>query len=160
MPLAISLGSYGSKYKAASPRASFIGDIFEATTGTPSDINATAPGQLRVIRRNGSVTPFDSGKIAVAMTKAFLAVEGGTAAGSQRIHDLVTSLTQEINQAFQRRWPGGGTIHIEAIQDQVELVLMRAGEQKVARAYVLYREERRKQRAEEGGDRVAIAGVK
>lgn len=111
-----------------------------------SELEATAPGQLRVIRRNGAVTPYDDSKIAVAMTKAFLAVEGGNAAASPRIHELVTLLTQQITQAFHRRWPSGGSIHIETIQDQVELALMRAGEHKVARSYVLYREERRKTR--------------
>ncbi len=108
----------------------------------------TTPGVLKVIRRNGSVTPFDANKIAIAITKAFLAVEGITAAGSPRINETVGMLEQQINETFNRRMPTGGIIHIEDIQDQVELVLMRAGEHKVARAYVLYREERRKIRAE------------
>src|SRR5262249_2979077 len=43
----------------------------------------------------------------------------------------------------------GGAIHIEEIQDQVELVLMRGGEHEVARAYVLYREKRAQERAHE-----------
>jgi ribonucleoside-diphosphate reductase alpha chain len=108
----------------------------------------TTPGVLKVIRRNGSVTPFDVNKIAIAITKAFLAVEGITAAGSPRINETVDVLGQQINDTFNRRMPTGGIIHIEDIQDQVELVLMRAGEHKVARSYVLYREERRKIRAE------------
>ncbi|HVY53485.1 MAG TPA: ribonucleoside-diphosphate reductase subunit alpha [Gammaproteobacteria bacterium] len=105
-----------------------------------------APGETKVIRRNGTVTPFDANKIAIAMTKAFLAVEGDTAAGSPRIQEKVTELVKNIANNFHRRLPTGGTIHIEDIQDQVELALMRTGEQKVARAYVLYREERRKVR--------------
>lgn len=113
------------------------------------ELSTTAPGQLRVIRRNGKVTPFDASKIAVAMTKAFLAVEGGSAATSTRIHETVEQLTHNIVEAFRRRMPDGGTIHIEDIQDQVELALMREGQQKVARAYVLYREERRKAREQE-----------
>ena len=104
------------------------------------DLAATAPGQLRVIKRNGTVVPYTDDKITVAITKAFLAVEGGTAAASSRIHETVARLTEQVTATFKRRMPSGGTIHIEEIQDQVELALMRAGEQKVARDYVIYRE--------------------
>jgi ribonucleoside-diphosphate reductase alpha chain len=106
-----------------------------------------APGEYRVIRRNGKITAFDATKISVAMTKAFLAVEGGSAAASTRIHEIVERLTAQVMEAIIRRLPGGGTTHIEDIQDQVELALMRAGEHRVARAYVLYREERARERA-------------
>ncbi len=118
------------------------------TNATP-EIQANAPGGLRVIRRNGKVTNFDANKIAVAMTKAFLAVEGGSAAASHRVHDLVQSLTEQLSDALMRRNPAGGTVHIEDIQDQVELALMRSGEHKVARSYVLYRDEQSRKRAEE-----------
>ncbi|MFV3406643.1 MULTISPECIES: ribonucleoside-diphosphate reductase subunit alpha [Pseudomonas] len=111
------------------------------------DLAATAPGQLRVIKRNGTVVAYTDDKITVAITKAFLAVEGGTAAASSRIHDTVARLTEQVTATFKRRMPSGGTIHIEEIQDQVELALMRAGEQKVARDYVIYREQRAKERA-------------
>ncbi len=113
-------------------------------TSVPSEteLNAVAPGAVHVIRRNGKVTHFDSDKISVAVTKAFLAVEGGNAAASSRIHESVTGLTQQIVKALTRRLPSGGSIHIEDVQDQVELALMRGGHQKVARSYVLYREER------------------
>ncbi len=110
---------------------------------------ATAPGQIRVIKRNGKVVPYDVDKIAVAMTKAFLAVEGGTAAASSRIHELVANLTAQITATFKRRMPSGGTIHIEEVQDQVELTMMRTGEHKVARSYVIYRAERAKLREDE-----------
>lgn len=113
---------------------------------TSAELLANAPGQLKVIKRNGKVTTYDESKISVAITKAFLAVEEGNAAVSQRIHETVAHLTSQILQAFKRRLPAGGTLHIEDVQDQVELALMRAGEHKVARAYVLYREERRKAR--------------
>ncbi len=113
------------------------------------EISANAPGGMRVIRRNGKVTTFDANKIAVAMTKAFLAVEGGNAAASGRVHDLVQELTDQLSDALKRRNPAGGTVHIEDIQDQVELALMRSGEHKVARAYVLYREEQARKRADE-----------
>lgn len=112
------------------------------------DMTATAPGQIRVIKRNGTVVTYDLSKISVAITKAFLAVEGGTAAASNRIHETVAELTEQITAIFKRRMPSGGTIHIEDIQDQVELALMRSGEQKVARDYVLYREQRSQLRAE------------
>jgi ribonucleoside-diphosphate reductase alpha chain len=111
------------------------------------DLSATAPGQLRVIKRNGTVVPYTDDKITVAITKAFLAVEGGNAAASSRIHDTVARLTEQVTATFKRRMPSGGTIHIEEIQDQVELALMRAGEQKVARDYVIYRDSRAKERA-------------
>lgn len=118
------------------------------SSSTQAELNATAPGQLRVIKRNGTVVSYDDSKISVAMTKAFLAVEGGTAAASTRIHETVAKLSQQISVIFKRRMPSGGTIHIEDIQDQVELALMRSGEQKVARDYVLYREEHARKRAE------------
>ncbi len=112
-------------------------------------IAATAPGEFRVIRRNGKVTAFDGNKITVALTKAFLAVEGGSAAASTRIHNLVEALTTQITAALTRRMPAGGATHIEDIQDQVELALMRASQHKVARSYVLYREERAQKRKAE-----------
>ena len=100
-----------------------------------------------IIRRNGSVTPFDSSKIAVALTKAFLSVEGSTAAASRRVHETVSGLTEEIVSALTRRAESGRVFHIEEVQDQVELALMRGGHHKVARAYVLYREQRAAERA-------------
>jgi ribonucleoside-diphosphate reductase alpha chain len=106
-----------------------------------SGSSSTAPGQIRVIKRNGSVVGYDESKIAVAITKAYLAVEGGTAAASSRVHETVTKLGKQISTIFRRRMPSGGTIHIEDIQDQVELALMRTGEHKVARSYVIYRAE-------------------
>ena len=100
------------------------------------------PGKYRVMRRNGKVTSFDLDKIIVAMTKAFLSVEGSSAAASTRIHNEVALLARLVDAAIKRRFPDGGVIHIEDIQDQVELAIMRAGYQDVARAYVIYREER------------------
>ncbi|MGH8529566.1 MAG: ribonucleoside-diphosphate reductase subunit alpha [Nevskiales bacterium] len=114
-----------------------------------AELAATAPGGIRVIRRNGKITPFDAAKIELAVTKAFLAVEGASAAASTRIHESVQALTEQVVQAVTRHQSGGGTVHIEDIQDQVELSLMRAGEHKVARDYVLYREERSRARAAE-----------
>src|SRR5210317_420993 len=104
--------------------------------------------RYNVVRRNGKLTSFDKNKIAVAMTKAFLAVEGGQAAASSRVHETVEKLTNLVVETLTRRQPDGGTFHIEDIQDQVELSLMRNGEQKIARAYVLYREQRAHARAQ------------
>ncbi|MBX2807678.1 MAG: ribonucleoside-diphosphate reductase subunit alpha [Cellvibrionaceae bacterium] len=119
-----------------------------APSDADTSLMATAPGKLRVIKRNGTVVAYDENKIEVAMTKAFLAVEGGVAAASSRVHDTVKNLSQQITDTFKRRMPSGGTVHIEDIQDQVELALMRSGEHKIARDYVLYREGRAKVRAE------------
>jgi ribonucleoside-diphosphate reductase alpha chain len=102
---------------------------------------------FQVIRRDGQPTPFLPSKISVAMTKAFLAVEGSSAAASSRIHDIVTELTDQIVAALTRHPGRGRALHVEDVQDQVELVLMRGGHHKVARAYVLYREERARERA-------------
>ncbi|MBN2872886.1 MAG: ribonucleoside-diphosphate reductase subunit alpha, partial [Halothiobacillaceae bacterium] len=109
---------------------------------------------------NGKLTAYDPSKIKVAMTKAFLAVEGGGAAASQRVHESVESLVSLIDQALKRRLPGGGTVHIEDIQDQVELALMREGHHKVARAYVLYREQQAQKRAAELGGETEAAPEK
>lgn len=103
--------------------------------------------QYKVIRRNGSVVPFEPSKISIAMTKAFIAINGGQGAASARVRELVEQFTQNVVSALVRRQPHGGTLHIEDIQDQVELSLMRSGEHDVARAYVLYREQRNQERA-------------
>ena len=116
------------------------------------------PGKMRVIKRNGKVVSFEEEKIKVAIMKAFLAVEGGTAAGSSRIHENVDVLTKAVVDVFERRMPSGGTLHIEEIQDQVELQLMRSEHHKVARSYVLYREARKNERSEEDGQVVAQDG--
>ncbi|MDD1649818.1 MAG: ribonucleoside-diphosphate reductase subunit alpha [Methylococcaceae bacterium] len=102
---------------------------------------------MRVIRRNGKVSSFDASKISVAITKAFLAVEGSNAAASRRIHEVVEELTDQVVKALFRRLPSGGTVHIEDVQDQVELALMRCEHHKIARTYVLYRAERARLRA-------------
>lgn len=101
----------------------------------------------KVLRRNGSVMEFNPSKIAVAMTKAFLAVEGAHGADSSRVRDMVNKLTGQVVETLMKRLPEGGVLHIEHVQDQVELALMRAGEQEVARRYVLYREMRAKERS-------------
>jgi ribonucleoside-diphosphate reductase alpha chain len=124
----------------------------------PTASDTTAPlavpadprlAQYKVIRRNGAVVGFEPSKIAIALTKAFLAVNGGQSAASARVRELTAHLTDVVVTALMRRKPEGGAIHIEEIQDQVELALMRGGEHEVARAYVLYREKRAQERAHE-----------
>lgn len=99
-----------------------------------------------VIRRNGSIVPFDSRKIAAAMTKAFVSVEGPQSATSERTRDLVNQMTDQVFSVVTSRLPDGGSIHIESIQDQVELVLMQNGQYDVVRAYILYREKHKQER--------------
>jgi len=101
----------------------------------------------QIIRRNGAVVPFEPAKIAVAMMKAFLAVHGTQGAASASVRETVDQLTQAVVRALLRSRPGGGTFHIEDVQDQVELGLMRGSHHEVARAYVLYRERRTQERA-------------
>ncbi len=113
-----------------------------------ADNNNALSSNYNVVRRNGKLTSFSKDKIAIAMTKAFLAVEGGQAAASTRVHETVEQLTGLVVDTLTRRQPDGGTFHIEDIQDQVELAMMRNGEQKIARAYVLYRDERATARAQ------------
>jgi hypothetical protein len=124
------------------------------TTGTyqgpihvEQEYRAPAEPGYRIIRRSGTVTPFDATKITVALTKAFLAVEGPAAAGSRRVHEVVEDLTGQVVSNLTRRVGDGRTFHIEDVQDQVELALMRGEHHKVARAYVLYREDRARERA-------------
>ncbi|MEN9946159.1 MAG: hypothetical protein RLZZ293_545 [Pseudomonadota bacterium] len=103
-----------------------------------------------VVRRNGDVVKFDPSKIAVAITKAYAGVHGVNTMSSVGVRDQVTQLTNMVVLALKNRKPDGGSVHIEEIQDQVELALMRSGEHEVARAYVLYREERKHERELEG----------
>ncbi|CAE6775023.1 ribonucleoside-diphosphate reductase subunit alpha [Paraburkholderia haematera] len=128
--------------------------------GQAQGAQALAPqatfADYKVIRRNGSVVSFEPSKIAIAVTKAFLAVNGGQGAASARVRELVEQLTQNVVRALVRSRPNGGTFHIEDIQDQVELALMRGGEHNVARAYVLYREKRTQAR---GHDEQIVANT-
>ena len=111
-----------------------------------SAVTTDQPIQLTVVRRDGSSTAFDPTKISVAMSKAFLAVEGADAGATHRVRDLVADLTGRVVGTLTSRGDARRSVQVEDIQDQVELALMRAGEHQVARAYVLYREERTKAR--------------
>ena len=116
------------------------------TTNTTSAANSLA--HYQIIRRNGAVVPFEPNKIAVALMKAFLAVHGTQGAASASVREVVEGMTQGVVRALMRSRPGGGTFHIEDVQDQVELGLMRSSNHEVARAYVLYRERRAQERAQ------------
>jgi ribonucleoside-diphosphate reductase alpha chain len=111
------------------------------------EITQSRYSEYKIIRRNGAVVGFEPSKISIAMTKAFIAVNGGQGAASARVREVVTKMTEAVVGALLRRQPNGGTFHIEDIQDQVELALMRSGEHEVARSYVLYREQRAQERA-------------
>lgn len=130
-----------------SPSPSIEAGIASIHASTPMHLAPTANfSDYRIIRRNGAVVGFEPSKISIAVTKAFLAVNGGQGAASARIRELVEHLTFNVVSALMRRQPAGGTFHIEDIQDQVELALMRSGEHDVARAYVLYRAKRMDER--------------
>lgn len=133
-------GISSSESMNQAPSASFV-------AGGVGGGQATQLSDYKIIRRNGSVVAFEPSKIAIAVTKAFLAVNGGQGAASARVREQVEQLTHAVVRALLRSRPNGGTFHIEDIQDQVELALMRSGEHNVARAYVLYREKRNQERA-------------
>src|SRR5450830_1271877 len=130
------------------------GQPFQASAASvghnPPAANAGTHSHYQIIRRNGSVVPFEPQKIAVALMKAFLAVHGTGGAASASVRETVDLLTQNVSRALVRSRPGGGTFHIEDVQDQVELGLMRGSHHEVARAYVLYRERRTQERAKQG----------
>jgi ribonucleoside-diphosphate reductase alpha chain len=133
-------------------------NAISGASAEPSSPAQRSPyADYKIIRRNGAVVGFEPAKISVAMTKAYLAVGGSQGAASARIRELVAELTNSVVVALVRRQPQGGTFHIEDIQDQVELALMRAGQHDVARSYVLYRDERSRARAQEKTAKAASA---
>ncbi|HWT71644.1 MAG TPA: ribonucleoside-diphosphate reductase subunit alpha [Oxalicibacterium sp.] len=135
-----------------------IGNIAPlAVAPSTPNTNAVGLSNYRIIRRNGAVVGFEPTKISIAVTKAFLAVNGGQGAASARVRELVEQLTDSVVNALVRRQPAGGTFHIEDVQDQVELALMRSGEHDVARAYVLYRAKRMEERAQQQAAKPAAA---
>ena len=124
----------------------------QVPAGQAADVQSKASqwSNYNIIRRNGAVVNFEPSKIGIAMTKAFLAVNGGQGAASARVRELVEQLTGQVVGSLVRSRPNGGTFHIEDIQDAAELALMRSGEHDVARSYVLYRERRSQERAQAG----------
>ncbi len=130
----------------STPRAVPATQQQQDTAGSPTGQNLA---HYQIIRRNGAVVPFEPNKIAIAMMKAFLAVHGTQGAASASVRETVDTLTQGVIRAMVRSRPGGGTFHIEDVQDQVELGLMRGGHHEIARAYVLYRERRTQERSKQ-----------
>ena len=126
---------------------------------TPAATASNAFAHHQIIRRNGAVVPFEPQKIAVAMMKAFLAVHGTQGAASASVREVVDTLTHNVTRALVRSRPGGGTFHIEDVQDHVELGLMRGGHHEVARAYVLYRERRTQERARQSEQQAPVASA-
>ncbi|MBK9439929.1 MAG: ribonucleoside-diphosphate reductase subunit alpha [Comamonadaceae bacterium] len=124
-----------------------------------SSATSATLSQYQIIRRNGAVVPFEPNKIAVAMMKAFLAVHGAQGAASASVRETVEDLTQGVIRALMRSRPAGGTFHIEDVQDQVELGLMRGSHHEIARAYVLYREKRSQERAQKVTQAAPVAPV-
>jgi ribonucleoside-diphosphate reductase alpha chain len=124
-----------------------VGNVTAVRSSTPATAAVSAYQGYQILRRNGAVVAFEPNKIAVALMKAFLAVHGTQGAASASVRETVDGLTETVVRALLRSRPGGGTFHIEDVQDHVELGLMRGGHHEVARAYVLYRERRTQERA-------------
>jgi ribonucleoside-diphosphate reductase alpha chain len=140
---------HSTQQESSATSTNEFGVVSPAAYPHPPSMNPSASlGDYKIIRRNGAVVGFEPSKISIAVTKAFLAVNGGQGAASARVRELVEQLTANVVAALVRRQPAGGTFHIEDIQDQVELSLMRSGEHDVARAYVLYRAKRMEERAQ------------
>jgi ribonucleoside-diphosphate reductase alpha chain len=133
----------------STPTVATPGAAGAAPLATAGQHSAAPLAHYQIIRRNGAVVPFAPDKIAIAMMKAFLAVHGTQGAASASVRETVDALTQSVVRALVRSRPGGGTFHIEDVQDAAELGLMRSGHHEVARAYVLYRERRAQERAKQ-----------
>ncbi|MCK5719253.1 MAG: ribonucleoside-diphosphate reductase subunit alpha [Thiomargarita sp.] len=110
--------------------------------------NFTALDKYHIIKRNGQLAQFDPEKITDAIIKAFIAIEGHSVISSSRINSNIKELTRQVIEGLAKKLHEDNIVHIEDIQDQVEFVLMQAGLHKIARAYVLYREEHAKLRTE------------
>ena len=141
---------------AASATSPEVASVARAGTWSVGVSAPTYEG-YQIIRRNGAVVVFEPAKIAVALMKAFLAVHGTQGAASASVRETVDGLTDLVVRALLRSRPGGGTFHIEDVQDHVELGLMRGGHHEVARAYVLYRERRTQERARQAKPAAAEA---
>ena len=131
--------------------------LHSPSTSVSPSLQSSVYSHYQIIRRNGAVVAFEPSKIAVALMKAFLAVHGTQGAASASVREDVDALTQNVVRALMRSRPSGGTFHIEDVQDQVELGLMRSGHHEVARAYVLYRERRAQERAAQAQQAPAVA---
>ena len=91
----------------------------------------------QVIKRDGKVAEFDISKITVAITKAFEALQKEYHPG------VIDFLALKVTSNFEQKIKNG-TVSVEDIQDSVESVLIQAGYDDVAKAYILYRKQREK----------------
>ena len=77
-----------------SPSSAAPRNVMAGEPNTPLEANPDPRlSQYKVIRRNGAVVGFEPSKIAIAVTKAFLAVNGGQSAASARVRELTAQLT-------------------------------------------------------------------
>ena len=96
-----------------------------------------------VIKRSGVIVPFNQDRIANAIYRAAVSVGG-------RDKETANELAKQVVKILNEKFPAGSTPHIEDIQDIVEKVLIENGHAKVAKEYILYREESAKRRDAEG----------
>lgn len=96
-----------------------------------------------VIKRDGSVVPFTPERITNAIYRAAVAVDGRDKQRAENLSAQVVALLEET--VSEGEYP-----NIETIQDTVEKVLIENGHARVAKAYILYRDERARQRAKRG----------
>lgn len=91
---------------------------------------------MSVIKRDGSIVPFDATKIVNAVNKAFIEVDG-----KLYENDTATDIAMEIGDAILKL-SNSIDVSVEQIQDKVEEYLMRSERPDVARAYIRYRYKR------------------
>ncbi len=92
-----------------------------------------------VVKRSGAIVPFNPDRIINAIYRAAVAVGG-------RDHATAEKLGLQVVRLLQENTPPGHVPNIEEIQDLVEKVLIENGHAKVAKAYILYRDERARAR--------------
>lgn len=93
-----------------------------------------------VIKRNGTKVPFTPVRITNAIYRAAVAVGG-------RDQETAQKLTDEVVHYLERSFSGDTFPNVEDVQDAVEKILVENGHTKVAKAYILYRDERARMRA-------------
>ena len=98
----------------------------------------------KAIKRDGKIVSFKPEKITVAIAKAFRASSNGDL--TDEILDTARELSDKVVAQVRSRWPKGNAVPIEEIQDLVEKVLMDCGHYEVAKCYIVYREERKRDR--------------
>jgi ribonucleoside-diphosphate reductase beta chain len=131
-------------------------DSAERELQTWCDLDPALFTRWRVRARDESFRPFEPERIARALGKALLAADGSDTMTEAR-RTVCASLTRQVCETAVSRHPGGGAVYIEELQDLAELALMRSGEHEAARGFVLYRENRHRER--EARDTPEVAGL-